>query len=148
MLGVLAISSGGGHWEQLQLVAPSFQEAPAAYATTIEGLAEKYGIKNGYLVPDCNRNRPVDSVRCFLQVFRLVRQLRPAVVISTGAAPGLFGLLAGKVFGAKTIWIDSIANSEKVSMSGRLAGWFADVWLTQWSHLETQSGPRYWGSVL
>ena len=52
--------------------------------------------------------------------FALVRSVRPDVVISTGAAPGAFALFFGKLFGAKTIWIDGIASTSKLSMSGKI----------------------------
>ena len=70
-------------------------------------------------------------------VFVRVAVLRPGVIITTGAAPGLMGIIIGRIFGAKTIWIDSIANVEKLSLSGRIAVKIADRVYTQWSHLST-----------
>jgi hypothetical protein len=49
---------------------------------------------------------------------------------------------------ARTIWIDSIANVERLSSSGAQARRVADVWLTQWEHLARPEGPEYWGAVL
>jgi hypothetical protein len=76
-------------------------------------------------------------------------KVRPHVVVTTGAAPGLVAIGVGKLFGAKTVWIDSLANSEVLSLSGRIAEKYADLWLTQWPHLD-DSLPRlkYMGSVL
>jgi hypothetical protein len=74
--------------------------------------------------------------------------VRPDVVISTGAAPGYFAILFGKKLGAKTIWLDSIANVDELSMSGRAVGKYADLWLTQWEHLATEGGPDFIGAVL
>ena len=73
---------------------------------------------------------------------------RPDVVISSGAAPGLIAIMLGKMVGAKTIWIDSIANAEELSLSGKKAGAFADLWLTQWPNLVQPTGPQYQGRVL
>jgi UDP-N-acetylglucosamine:LPS N-acetylglucosamine transferase len=73
---------------------------------------------------------------------------RPDVVISTGAAPGLFGILFGRLVGARTIWIDSIANAEKLSLSGRIASRIAHIALTQWPHLAATRRPSYRGSIL
>jgi exopolysaccharide biosynthesis glucuronosyltransferase PssD len=73
---------------------------------------------------------------------------RPDVVISTGAAPGYIAIRLGKLLGAKTVWLDSIANVEHLSMSGALVGRYADLWLTQWPHLEKEDGPRFKGAVL
>ena len=147
MQKILAISSGGGHWEQLMIISQAFSEAEVTYATTIAALAERSG-KTATVICDCNRNEPIASVKCMWQTLGLVARTRPDVVISTGAAPGLFALLFGKIAGARTIWIDSVANSEQLSMSGKIAGRLADLWLTQWKHLSGGGGPQYLGSVL
>jgi hypothetical protein len=78
----------------------------------------------------------------------LVYRLRPDVVVSTGAAPGYFGVRFGKWLGARVIWVDSIANAEELSMSGAKAGAFVDIWLTQWPHLAKENGPKHFGNVL
>ena len=147
-LHILAISSGGGHWEQLMLVLESFDDATFAYANTIDGLAEKSGVSPAYIVRDCNRDDMMQNLRCALDVLKIIWKERPDIIISTGAAPGIIALALGKLFGAKTIWLDSVANSEKLSLSGKLAGKIADLWLTQWSHLASERGPKYFGSVL
>lgn len=82
------------------------------------------------------------------QTFLLVARHRPEVVISTGAAPGLFAVVIGKLFRARTIWLDSLANVDELSRSGQLVRRFADVWLTQWEHLARTPGPEFAGKVL
>ena len=147
MQKILAISSGGGHWEQLVIISEAFEAAEVTYATTIPGLAERTS-RTAAVISDCNRNRPIATIRCMWQTLGLVFHARPDVVISTGAAPGLFAIFFGKLMGARTIWIDSVANSEQLSMSGKFAGRLADLWLTQWKHLAVGDGPQYIGSVL
>ena len=78
----------------------------------------------------------------------LLLRERPDVIVTTGAAPGYAAIRLGKLLGTRTAWIDSIANADKLSMSGRLAGRHADLWLTQWPHLGGDDGPRYEGAVL
>jgi len=56
--------------------------------------------------------------------------------------------LCYKLLRMKTIWVDSIANADELSMSGQKAGGCADLWLTQWHHLAAEGGPSYLGSVL
>jgi UDP-N-acetylglucosamine:LPS N-acetylglucosamine transferase len=82
------------------------------------------------------------------QVFLAVARQRPDWVVTTGAAPGYFALVAGKLLGARTIWIDSVANVEELSLAGRKARRWATHWLTQWPQLASPSGPTYLGSVL
>ncbi len=73
---------------------------------------------------------------------------RPDVVLSTGASAGYFALRIGKWLGARTIWVDSLANVESLSVSGARIGPHADLWLTQWEHLARPAGPYYKGAVL
>lgn len=83
------------------------------------------------------------------QLTRIVLKERPDVVITTGSFPALFALAIAKfLVRAKTIWIDSIANVEKLSSSGSLARHVADVCLTQWPALKADHKPAYWGAVL
>jgi UDP-N-acetylglucosamine:LPS N-acetylglucosamine transferase len=100
------------------------------------------------VVRDASRWTKFGLIVQAFQVFWLIVRLRPETVLSTGAAPGFFGLLFGKLLGARTIWLDSLANVEQVSLSGRLARRCADLWLTQWPHLAKPEGPHYAGAVL
>ena len=70
------------------------------------------------------------------------------MIITTGAAPGFLALVIGRVMGCRTCWIDSIANIEELSLSGRKARRWSTLWLTQWKHLARSEGPRYVGNVI
>ncbi|CAO4152843.1 glucuronosyltransferase [Methylorubrum aminovorans] len=147
MAKVLAVASMGGHWEQLQIVAESFKDQNAVFVTTRQDLLQQAN-RQGFVVKDCNRNRLGDTLSCIWQCIRIIAKVRPSVVISTGAAPGLICLALGRLTGARTIWIDSFANVEQLSMSGKMAGYFAHEWLTQWEHLASPKGPFYRGELL
>lgn len=145
---ILAVSSAGGHWDQLMLICDAFDDFEVVYANTMVGLAERSGLQAAYQVPDFNAYQPLRVLFGIVTIGRLVLEQRPAIVISTGAAPGLIALVVAKLSGAKTIWIDSVANSDRLSLSGRIAGHFVDLWLTQWEHLSTPKGPLFFGSVI
>jgi len=68
--------------------------------------------------------------------------------VTTGSAPGLLALRLARLLGMRTVWIDSVANVEELSLSGRKARRYADLWLTQWPHLAKEQGPEYRGSLL
>ena len=146
---VLAISSGGGHWVQLLRLRPAFDGCDVTYATVRAGY--RGDLEEGAdfrLIPDGNRWEKLKLLYSAMMIFLLVLRLRPDVVVTTGAAPGYFGLRFGKLFGARGAWVDSVANAEELSMSGAKAGAFADLWLTQWRHLARENGPTWMGSVL
>jgi hypothetical protein len=144
---LLAVASAGGHWVQLLRLRPAFGQAETVWLTTQRDYASDV---QGplHVVQDANLWTKWALAKMFLQVGWFMVRIRPDVVVTTGAAPGLAAIIFGRALGARTIWIDSIANSEELSSSGTHAGRFAHVWLTQWEHLARPSGPQYCGAVL
>ena len=118
------------------------------YATTLPGLPQREYLAKFTIIPDCNRDRKIDGLRCLWSLLQLILVYRPDVVITTGSLPGVIALAIGKLLRAKTIWVDSVANAEELSMSGGQARRFADLWVSQWEHVAKASGAVYLGSVL
>ena len=83
-----------------------------------------------------------------LRLAWIIWREKPDVVVSTGAAPGYVALRIASAMRAQTIWLDSVANIEQLSLSGAKVGRFVDLWLTQWPDLARREGPYYAGSVL
>lgn len=132
---ILAVASVGGHWIQLLRLLPAFEGNEVIFASTKESFAETVEGSKFYLIPDINRNEKLKLPNATYKIFALVGYIRPCVIISTGALPGLISLIAGKIYGAKTIWVDSIANVEELSLSGKIASRFAHRTYTQWPDL-------------
>jgi UDP-N-acetylglucosamine:LPS N-acetylglucosamine transferase len=144
---VLAVASSGGHWVQLRRLAPAFEDHDVAYLTTDPAHRAEVGRARFYSVNDANRWDKLAVVRCALKILRVLLRERPSVVVSTGAAPGYLAIRCARLMGARTVWIDSVANVEELSMSGRMASTTTDLCLTQWPHLA--GGPvQYLGAVL
>lgn len=144
---ILAVASGGGHWVQLLRLSPAFGGHEVRYVSTHEGFKKDVS-ERFHTVVDANMWQKARLLVMFIQVLAVLIRYRPDVVISTGAAPGFAAVFFGRLFGARTVWVDSIANSEELSGSGKQVGRFAHVWLTQWPHLAKPDGPSFWGSVL
>jgi hypothetical protein len=181
---VLAVASGGGHWIQLRRLRPAWEGCAVTYVTTRAGYRDEVardageapaglaaGLPAGlperpseppprfFTVPDANRSQPLRLLAQLAAIAWIVLRTRPHAVVTTGAAPGYFAVRLGRLLGARTVWVDSIANAEELSLSGQRAGPHLDLWLTQWEHLavleagpegapEDASGPRYRGAVL
>ncbi len=144
---VLAVASGGGHWVQLMRIKPSFEGHIVRYVSTRPGLQKDVDEKL-YCVTDASSWEKFKAIRMFLEMFWVVVRFRPNVIISTGALLGFSAVFWGRLFGCKTIWLDSIANAGELSSAGKHAGRYSSVWLTQWSHLEKENGPVFKGRVL
>lgn len=145
---VLAISSGGGHWIQLLRIGPAFQNCDVTFVTTHESYRSQVNGHRFLTVTDSNLSTQFRLLKTAAEVAWIILTERPDIVASTGAAPGYFALRLGHLLGAKTIWLDSIANVDRLSVSGRRIGRCADLWLTQWPDLAKAGGPYYVGSVL
>lgn len=148
---VLAVASGGGHWVQLLRLEPAFSEADVTYVSVRPEYAEDVSGRRFICVRDATRWNKFLLIVLAAQLLWIVIRVRPDVVISTGAAPGYFAIRVAKLLRKKTVWIDSIANVEQVSMTCRVVSRSADVVLTQWAHLEGSldgTNPKYAGAVL
>lgn len=148
MTRVLVVASGGGHWAQLLRMAPAWTDCDVAYATTHKGYRKDIRQVDGappprfYAVADANMSQKVRLLWQLLIMAGVVACERPHVVITTGASIGYFALRIGKLLGARTVWVDSIANAAELSLAGRRAGPYADLWLTQWPELAGEFGER------
>lgn len=142
------MASAGGHWEQLCLIGEAFAGHEVLFATTLAGLETRGGGGPVRTIPDCNANEPRNIFRCAIATLRLLREYRPQIVVTTGALPGLIAIAAGRIFGAQTLWIDSVANAEELSASGRYALKIAHRHFSQWEHVARAQGSQYAGSVL
>ena len=148
MKKILAVASRGGHWQQLLRLKPAFDGHRVTYVSSDIEYKGDVSPAPFYYAPDANRWSKVSLVKLAIRILYIYIYVRPHIVITTGAAPGYFAIMAGKILGARTIWLDSIANAEELSMSGKKAGRFADLWLTQWEHLSSENGPVYAGAVI
>jgi UDP-N-acetylglucosamine:LPS N-acetylglucosamine transferase len=148
MKRVLVVASGGGHWTQMLRLRDALIDYDVAYVGVKSMYYSDVAPCRFYAVPDVSRLHRWKIIPALLQLSAILLKERPAVIITTGSAPGMLALRLGKFLGAKTVWIDSIANVDQMSMSGTKARPYADLWLTQWPHLAKDGGPAYFGSVL
>jgi len=144
---VLCISSSGGHWIQLQRIFTKLNFSDVRICSTYNHIEDDFSGFKYYQVTDFSRDDLYKIAKVFTEVVSIERNFSPDLIITTGAAPGLVACLFWSILRRKTIWVDSIANSEKVSMSGRIAKYFCSEVLTQWKHLESGK-VRYVGRIL
>jgi hypothetical protein len=144
---IMAIASVGGHWVELLRIMPLFNGKNVTFVSNKASLGNSVSDYKFHTVPDASRSSVYKLLKCILSITGLILFLRPQVIITTGAAPGLLGIFVGKILGIKTIWIDSIANVDKLSLSGLIALWTADKVYTQWEHLASPK-VTYSGNIL
>lgn len=135
-LRICLAASAGGHISQLLRLSESWSGHQTFCVTTTEVVRDKLSnLGRVYVVGECNRQYPLRVVKVLLRCIIILFRERPEVVISTGAAAGCMLCLFGKMLGAKVVWIDSITNVERISLSGRMVRYVADLFLVQWPEL-------------
>ncbi len=147
---ICLVASSGGHMTQLLKLSLSWRDYKFFYVTTTSVLNNKLRqCGTVYVVGECNSKRPLRVLRVLINCIRTAFRERPDVVISTGAAAGCMMCLLGKAMGAKVIWVDSITNISKLSLSGRMVRYIADLFLVQWPELaEKYKNVEYVGAVI
>lgn len=145
---LLAIASGGGHWVQLRRLVPAFEGFDVAYVSTFDHYVTQVAGHRYYVVPNASRFELKGFLPGAWRALKILWRERPDAIVTTGSAPMLAFLLLGRMLGARTLWVDSLANPERMSSSGKIARFFAHQTISQWPEVAQREGLRYWGSVL
>jgi len=143
-------ASAGGHLTQLLNTREAWSRHDVSVVTTNELMkAILQDLGHVHVVGECNRYYPMRVVKVLMKCIRIARCEKYDIVLSTGAAVGCIMCFLGKLRGAKVIWLDSITNVERMSLSGRMVRHIADLCLVQWPELaEKYDGAEYRGSVI
>ena len=152
---VLYISSTGGHLEELMQLKPLFQKYDYRIITekdkANEKLKEEYGEKLDFL-PYGTRAKIFSYIFKYLwlciKTIYLYIKIRPKVIITTGTHTAGPMCYLGKIFGSKIIYIETFANTNKKTATGRLIYPIADLFIVQWEEmLKIYPKAIYGGSI-
>lgn len=144
---IFALASFGGHLEQLLQLRDAWAGCPALYVTTRrDSIAELRGQRIAF-VEDCHTGQIIRAAICLAQLARLFWRHRPRTLVTTGALPGLLAAVVARAVGTRVIWIDSVANCERLSASGSSAKCFAHHHFSQWPGVAERHGSSYSGTL-
>ncbi|MBW4531401.1 MAG: UDP-N-acetylglucosamine--LPS N-acetylglucosamine transferase [Aphanothece saxicola GSE-SYN-MK-01-06B] len=134
---ILLVCSSGGHFKALQQLADFWQRHPHLWvtfrtATTETALAQEQVL---WAHSPTNRNLP-NLLRNLWLALQVISSERPDVILSTGAGVAVPFLLIGKLFGCKTVFIESVTRIQTLSLSARLVHPFLDILYVHWPQLQ------------
>ncbi len=141
MKKVIFAASSGGHLTELLKVQELFKEYDYILVTektdVTKELENKYNIKYVKYGPCKNKLKYVWTIIVnILKTIYIVAKFRPDTVVSTGAQIGGFFCYVGKFFGAKVIYIETMAKIKELSGTGNNVYKIADKFYVQWKNLE------------
>jgi UDP-N-acetylglucosamine:LPS N-acetylglucosamine transferase len=142
MKKVLFISSTGGHLTEMLQLKDMFKKYDYHIITEKTKsnlkLRETYKNKINFLIYGTKKHFLVYPFKllanCFISLYLYIK-IRPKVIITTGAHTAGPMCCIGKIFGSKIIFIESFANIETKTITGRLIYKFADLFIVQWKSM-------------
>ena len=154
MKKVIFAASSGGHLTELLKVQELFKEYDYLLVTEMtdvtRDLKDKYNIK--YVDYGPNKNKIVYWWTIFKNLAKaigIVAKFRPDTVVSTGAQVGGFFCYIGKFFGAKVVYIETMAKIKELSGTGHNVYKIADKFYVQWKNLaEKYDKAEYIGRLI
>lgn len=130
----LLVGSSGGHLAQLLALQPWWSAGERGWVTfdtpdAVSALAAEEQV--WWAHHPTTRNLP-NLLRNAALSWRVVREFRPTVVVSTGAAVALPFFVMGRLCGARTAYVEVYDRIETPTLTGRLCRPFTDVMMVQW----------------
>jgi UDP-N-acetylglucosamine:LPS N-acetylglucosamine transferase len=89
-----------------------------------------------------------NAVKNFWLGWILFGKLKPKLVVTAGAGIGPPMLLAAKLRGIKTVFVEIFNFIPRQTLSGRLVRWWVDEYIVQNKTLAERLGEKYRGGVL
>lgn len=121
---MLAVSSTGGHLDELLAIAPRFATGGERLVWATAATAQSESLLRGQQVKWVRQVGARQGGRVLLSVpdaMRLIRRIRPRKVVSTGAALSVPFLAAARLNGIETHYVESATRLDGPSLTGRIA---------------------------
>src|SRR5215210_4305165 len=137
--------SPGGHLDLLVAVGPALEESPRVWVTSPGPQADDLERRGERVerLPEYGRS-PVRVLPNLRRAVAILRRVRPAVVVASGASLVVPFCVLARLTGARIVFIETTARVGDASKSGRVIGRLASAVLVQWA----ETGARYRRAVL
>lgn len=139
---VMFISSTGGHLSELMQLSPLFNKYEYMIVTEkdkmTESLKDEYGKNIEYLVYGTRSHLLKYIFQFMFNILKTVYiffKFRPKYIISTGTHTAGPMCYLGKLFGSKIIFIETFANRNTKTVTGKLVYPIADLFIVQWEEM-------------
>jgi beta-1,4-N-acetylglucosaminyltransferase len=127
------VGSSGGHLLQLLQTRPAWNECDRFWVTfeTPDATSALRRERAYWCYYPTNRH-PLNLLRNTLLALRVLLRERPTHLVSTGAAVAVPFFYVGRLFGARTIFIEVFDRVDSATLTGRLLHPIATDFLVQW----------------
>lgn len=129
----LLVGSSGGHLAQLVALADWWRSTDRRWVTfdTADAVSTLPGEQVAWAHHPTTRNIP-NLVRNLWLAVRVLRNWRPDVVVSNGAAVAVPFFVVARLLGVRTVYLEVYDRVDSRTLTGRLVRPFTDLFLVQW----------------
>ena len=134
---ICLVGSSGGHLAHLKMLKPFWSENERFWVTFDKEDARSI-LKDEKIYPchfPTNRNLKNLVKNTFLAI-KVLKKEKPDVIISSGAAVAVPFFYIGKLFGAKTVYIEVFDRIDKPTVTGKLVYPVTDKFIVQWEEMK------------
>ena len=134
---IALVGSSGGHLTHMYLL-KKFWENEDRFWVTFDKTDAKSILKEERFYPcyyPTNRNVK-NTIKNTILAFKILRKEKPDLIISSGAAVAVPFFWLGKLFGAKTVYIEIFDRIDKTTLTGKLVYPVTDKFIVQWEELK------------
>lgn len=134
---VCLVGSSGGHLTHLYLLKPFWKDRERFWVTFAKEDARSI-LENEIFYPcyyPTNRNLK-NLIKNTILAFKILRKERPDIIVSSGAAVAVPFFYLGKIFGAKTVYIEVFDRIDAPTMTGKLVYPVTDRFIVQWEEMK------------
>jgi beta-1,4-N-acetylglucosaminyltransferase len=147
---VLLVCSCGGHLLQLLAMRAAWNDLSRTWVTFDKADARSLLADEDVIHAAGPTNRHLGNLlRNAWLAWRVVRRVRPSVIVTTGAGVAVPFAWVGRLRGARVVYVESVTRIEELSLSAKLIAPVSDRLYVQWPELaQAVAGARYAGDVL
>jgi beta-1,4-N-acetylglucosaminyltransferase len=130
---LLLVCSSGGHLLQLASLAPAWEELSRVWVSFDKSDVRSLLADETLIVAHGPTNRNIPNLLRNIRLARkVVRNVRPRVLVTTGAGVAVPFAWLARLSGAKVVYVESFTRIDTVSLSCRLIRPVADRVYVQW----------------
>ena len=134
---ICLVGSSGGHLAHLNMLKPFWKDQERFWVTfdkeDARSILKDEKMYSCHFPTNWNLKNLIKNT--FLAI-KVLKQEKPNVIISSGAAVAVPFFYIGKLFGAKTVYIEVFDRIDKPTVTGKLVYPVTDKFIVQWEEMK------------
>ncbi|MGD0635434.1 MAG: glycosyltransferase [Beijerinckiaceae bacterium] len=131
---VLLVTPSGGHLSEIRALRNCYADRPHLYVLNAP-IVEPADMQGRTRIIALSQ-RDWKFLLNLAEAFAIIRRERPAVILTTGGGFSVAFALMGKLFGVKTVYVETVAKVNVPTVTGKIMYRLAERFFYQWPYLE------------